>query len=1100
VSAGEPGAVAAPRIRVGRGARATEELLLSDLDAVLPSSPADLALLALPVVVVVPSRSLRLHLAARLLERRGRAAAGVEIVTLHGLASGVVARGQGRRRAGARLLPVLVSRFAGREKALRDLAVSLEDGELPVIATVRDLLDAGFVPEGAEALAELLQGHRDEAERERALAVTRVAAGVARVLEAGDLEVPSDLLRRASGLLRADPDRALPARAVRIHGFADATGVATDLIETLLRHRGAWLYLDQPPNPVEPAEPDPGIAFSERFLRRLEGVASPEPAGSPVPPAGAPALFRAPGSHAEVRETARRIRALLDGGAQPERIGVVAREVAPFALAISSHFERLGIPFSAPDAAGSVDAAARRVRALVEVLRRGSEASADSWLTAAAGTDGFDLRLALHACGAARLGDVATLEPDGLLDANGEFVLPVRRGLAELPGEGDDEARRVAPRRRLAGARLRHAVRRAATWVSLVDAWPAEAGVADHLRRLRRLLEEAMGWRRERPGAEAVRRLLGALDAELPEEVALTREEFLMLVRRGLEECSAPALGGRGGGVQVLSAVAARARTFEHLFVLGLNRDSFPRQVREDPLLPDRVRLAIERDVLPEIPIKRRGFDEERYLFAQLLSSAASVTLSWQACDDDGKARPPSPLIERLRLAHAAHDVPLVGAVLAPVAGELRPADEHAVLAALYSPRREFGGVLEVACLRAGGEEGRALAAARLAVLDELDPDRRTAEGRRRSSLVGPYFGFVGAPREGADPRRRDPALTTAEAVAACPWQAFLRRILHLEPSPDPLAAATGVGPLLVGDAVHGALQAIVTARGHALARTVAGALEARSAAVFWPAQAELDATLRELCARLVREEGGTLPGLERVLEARVRPFLEVARRLLWADQEAGPAALGIEAEGDVGVEDADGTPRRLSFRADLMEEIGGRVALTDFKTGAPLSRAKTDDTRRKHLLAAVRRGEALQAAAYALGVHDRPAVGRYAYLRPDLDDGIRVLAVDGEDAELASGFRAAVRVLLGAWDLGSLFPRLEERDTPDEPARCSVCEVREACVRGDSGARRRLARWATARRPGADANRGLSAAEAALAALWSLGAGGSGDGGEEAR
>ena len=39
-----------------------------------------------------------------------------------------------------------------------------------------------------------------------------------------------------------------------IHGFADATGVATDLIEALLRQREAWIYLDQPPDPIEHVE------------------------------------------------------------------------------------------------------------------------------------------------------------------------------------------------------------------------------------------------------------------------------------------------------------------------------------------------------------------------------------------------------------------------------------------------------------------------------------------------------------------------------------------------------------------------------------------------------------------------------------------------------------------------------------------------------------------------------------------------------------------------------------------------------------------------------------------------------------------------------
>ena len=46
--------------------------------------------------------------------------------------------------------------------------------------------------------------------------------------------------------------------------------------------------------------------------------------------------------------------------------------------------------------------------------------------------------------------------------------------------------------------------------------------------------------------------------------------------------------------------------------------------------------------VLPDVPIKKRGEDEERYLFAQLLAAAPNVTVSWTECDDDGKATPAS--------------------------------------------------------------------------------------------------------------------------------------------------------------------------------------------------------------------------------------------------------------------------------------------------------------------------------------------------------------------------------------------------------------------------------------------------------------------------
>jgi len=1096
VSAVQESDRATPRIIVGRGARATEELLLTDLQALLASSAADVHLLGRPVVVVVPSRSLRLHLAAQIVRRRGRAVAGLEIVTLHGLAAGIVGRCEGPRRAGTRLLPVLVSRFARREPALRSLAASLEDGELPVIATIRDLLDAGYTPANAEAVGEHLEAEGTGAEQERAAALARIASGVALVLDAGGLDLASDLLRRATDLVRVDPGRALPARAVLIHGFADATGVATDLIEALLRQHGARVYLDQPPDPIDRSRPDLGVAFSERFLGRLSGAAAPEVRETATPPPGPTVMFRAPGAHAEVREVARRVHRLLDSGTPPERIAVVARDLGPYTLPIEVHFPRLAVPFSALGGLASVDAAARRTRALAELLRRGTQTPADSWLSAAADLGGFDVRLALHSCGAARVGDVAALEVGALLDEDGSLPLPVRRGLIETPEEVGDggSRRRIAPHRRLAGARLRRAVRRASAFVAVLESWPAEASPAEHLRRLGRLLDAGLGWREKPPGAEPVRQVLSTLVDELPQELALTREEFFMVVRRALEGAGAPTLGGAGGGVQVLSVIEARARTFDHLFVLGLNRDAFPRQVREDPLLPDRLRQAMERDILPQIPIKRLGFDEERYLFAQLLSSAGQVTLSWQACDDDGKARPPSPLVERLRLADGSEEPPLVGAVLTPAPDELRPVQEHAVIAGLHGTRASFGRVLEAALSEASGADGSALAAARVAVLDELDPDRRTAEGRRRAAVLGPYFGFVGAPREGADPRRGEMAVTTVENVAACPWQTFLRRVLRLEPSPDPLAAAPGVDALLLGEGVHRMLDAIVAAADPGVPRDVNGALMARSVAVPWPAPAELDRALREVSTTLTREGGLTIPGLERVLEERMRPYLEVARRLGWPEEGARAAVLGVEATGHVAIEDAEGVQRTLSFRADLLEAAAGRVVFTDFKTGTPLSKAKTDETRRKHLLAAFRRGEALQAAAYPLGAGGRAADGRYVYLRPDLEDANRVLRLAGEDPDLPLAFRSAVRSVLSAWDSGSLFPRLELADTGKEPRRCSFCEVRDACVRGDSGARRRLARWAAGRREERDA---LAGAEAALRALWSLGTG-AGEGGEE--
>jgi hypothetical protein len=568
----------------------------------------------------------------------------------------------------------------------------------------------------------------------------------------------------------------------------------------------------------------------------------------------------------------------------------------------------------------------------------------------------------------------------------------------------------------------------------------------------------------------------------------LARDEFMMVVGAMLEAIGPTPLGGAGAGVQTLSVVEARGRTFSHLFVVGLNREVFPRPIADDPLLPDRLRVAIERDALPQIPVKRLGFDEERFLFAQLLSASPRVTLSFLACDDDGRVRPPSPLVERLRLAGVGGEVPLVGEALAAGAPGLpRPALESAILAGLHGSRQEFGRVLEVAFAEAWGDAATAspaaLAAGRVAVLEELDPDRRTAAGRARAAALGPYFGFVGARNVDADPRRFDPAVTTAENMARCPWQVFLRSLLRIEPPPDALAALHGVDAPLLGRAVHRVLEAIVHQAAPGVAARLEEAFEASPVPVTWPEPERLAAILREVCEGLVRAAGLPLPGLAEVLGEQARPFLASAERSAFAESTC--LILGAEVEGKVRLPDGAGRERALPFRADRVEAVGQRVILTDFKTGTHVWDAADTERRRGKLREAVGAGTALQAAAYASAAAGRRAVGRYLFLAPDLDDTHRSCEVSGSDAEILEAFGNAVRVVLRCWDEGSFFPRLEEPDRQEEPRRCSVCEVRQACLRGDSGARRRLAAWAARH----DGEARGPAVEEALFALWRLAA-----------
>jgi len=85
------------------------------------------------------------------------------------------------------------------------------------------------------------------------------------------------------------------------------------------------------------------------------------------------------------------------------------------------------------------------------------------------------------------------------------------------------------------------------------------------------------------------------------------------------------------------------------------------------------------------------------------------------------------------------------------------------------------------------------------------------------------------------------------------------------------------------------------------------------------------------------------------------------------------------------------------------------------------------------------------------------------------------------------------VGALFAAREVGAFPPRLRRPDRDEEGDACRSCEVRAACVRGDSGARLRLGAWAASfaqraegeRRP-ADGAHDAELERAALV-LWQL-------------
>jgi len=1154
---------------VARGSRAAEEALLRLLAPHLAAG-GDLRALAAPVRVVVPSRSLRLHVAA-LLARRHGALLGVQVQTLNAVAREIVERRDPEAAAaadGEHAFEVLVRRLARAEPALARGLDRLVDGYAAASATVRDLLDAGLLPVHAgaadEALAAARQGGgpRATAEQvERARALVRVAARVEDALAGHRAVRYSGRLRHAADLLAEDPEAALPARAVVVHGFADATGVATDLIEALLVHHGARLVLDDPPDaagPGEPLGPDAAPAelprdeaFSVRFRERVAGaagVALPDGGGGEDADRTTADVLAAAGAEAEVREVALRVRRLLDGGVRPEGIGIVARDLVAYRAALRRHLGTLGVPFSGVDEPGTLTPAGRRVRGLLDLLRRRDDLPADRWLDAVArlpapvavdggsgsgetqdgeandsvvgASDGetggerasagdgreqrppfVDLRLALATLAAGRLRDVARLDPRRLRSRS--IALPIRRGLAYADDEPGAGGR--ATRRRIGTGRVLAAAGAARDLVGRLGSWPERAAPGVHLDRLDALLAGDLGWDRAGDETAPVFAALDRLRTALPPSLEIDFDELRLVLARGLETVGRTPIGGRGGGVQVLSVTEARGRTWEHLFVVGVHRGAFPRTVREDPLLPDSLRGELAA-VLPDLARKRAGFAEERHLFAQLLSASRRTTVSWLTHDDEGQPLGPSPLAERLvarRGGRASEVAPVPpataaarGAGSAETPGPL-PARERATAAAvLGASRRRLEPLLAAAVAEARETAGppplrldpRRIAAARLAVLDEIDPDRRTPEGRAAAARLGPYFGFLGR-REGRarDPRGADLWATHAERVATCPWQHALRRLLAVEPTPDPLQALPGSDPLLLGIVVHEVLAGLVERAQPAPPAGLAEALAAEPVRVPWPEPEAFEAMLLAAAEEALGRGGAALPGLVRALAEQARPLLERARELDWSGRGGPPAVLAAEVAGEV----AAGTdrPRRLRFRADRVDRGAGGPLVTDYKTGRPITEAKTAAARTRHLMARVAGGRNLQAVAYAVAAAQagRPgAAGRYLYLAAEPERADLRLAAD--DADALAAFHGAVDAVGAAWDEGAFFPRLVDA-RGNTPPPCGFCEVAEACLQGDSGARLRLGGWVARRQDAAAAGAGPPAGpEAAILAVWGLG------------
>jgi RecB family exonuclease len=117
-----------------------------------------------------------------------------------------------------------------------------------------------------------------------------------------------------------------------------------------------------------------------------------------------------------------------------------------------------------------------------------------------------------------------------------------------------------------------------------------------------------------------------------------------------LDLLGTPALAGSPAGfsrpvIWAGDVMRFRGRTFDHLFVARMQDDVFPQRRTDDPLLPDVDRRMLD---LPEIG---DGLDEERLLFRLLQDGAStSIHFTLAAGDGVGKMLRPSPLLKHFAI------------------------------------------------------------------------------------------------------------------------------------------------------------------------------------------------------------------------------------------------------------------------------------------------------------------------------------------------------------------------------------------------------------------------------------------------------------------
>ena len=538
------------------------------------------------IEVLVASGGVANAIADRLLRHKPEGFVGLRIETIETFARRIVnAAGEFPRTA----------EDAERRLAMRTAVRSIED---PMMESrgIAGMIDRSWrdVRDGGLTLAEFESRSRNA--RLRNAARTKLVIRAWREYERliGQLNAidPADLLRRAAAIIESGNVDLAPQI---VAGFYDMTGAQRRIIEAL-QSAGKLeaIYI-----PV--AEGD-AYRFAEPFIARFD-----RQPGNPATRQPTWDVAQYDTRTIELRETCRKVAALLQSGIAARDIGIVARTLDPYDIALLNRFAATeGFALSTGEETPLV--AHRLGRGMATLLR-------------------------LRENGFPR-GEVIELLRDGFVPKRSididEIDLATRR--AGIAGGTSEELKPLTRNSAIAA------------YVAVVEELESVApDVTQSGGEVAEFLEYATGRFRietelDLCAAEAIDIIASTFRRTGKWSVMFDAATVIETLQN--EAVSAPTPHTPLPEIFCSDVMRFRGRSFAHLFAIRMQDDLFPQRRLDDPLLPDYDRQRLEVREIGD------GRDEERMLFQLLLDGAAMIHFSFAGGDGFGKTLRPSPLLK----------------------------------------------------------------------------------------------------------------------------------------------------------------------------------------------------------------------------------------------------------------------------------------------------------------------------------------------------------------------------------------------------------------------------------------------------------------------